>query len=197
MIGRMEVLSYAAAERSHNRVLIARAVAVLADLLQIGALPFTVEGALSPVDDGIDIATAAVLTFLIGPHLAFLPSFAVKLLPVADLAPTWTIAVLIATGGRTAIKPPLAPVPMLPAADPGGRRIGRAARARAVGWFVVLFVIGFAVGGLYLMPHLPVPRPGLATGSWGYWEQNYAGAVVGGILGLLAARTVLQRAGRP
>jgi hypothetical protein len=191
MIRRMDVLDSRSPPppiHSPSRVLVARGVAVLADLIQIAALPVTAAGALSPIDDGIDIVTAAVLTLLVGPHLAFVPSFLVKMLPVADLAPTWTIAVLIATGGRRA--EPLAPVPMLSASDPGGRQIGRSARTRAVVWFAVVFVIGFAVGGLYLMPHLP------RLSGVGYWRQNWAGALLGGVLGLLAARTVLQRAGR-
>jgi hypothetical protein len=41
-----------------------------------------------------------ILSLLLGWHLAFLPSFAVKLIPVADFAPTWTIAVLIASRHR-------------------------------------------------------------------------------------------------
>ena len=180
--------------RSPARVWLARGVAVVADLLQIAAFPVTVEGAFSPWDDGLDLVTAALLTLLVGPHLAFVPSFLVKMLPIADLAPTWTIAVLIATGGRTA--PPLAPVPMLPASDPGGRRSGRAAQVRAVTWFAVLFTIGFAVGQFYLMPHLPPVAAHVPVGTAGPWRQNWAGALLGGTLGLLAARAVLRRAGR-
>ena len=155
----------------------------------------TAEGALSPVDDGLDVVTAVILTALVGWHIAFVPSFVVKLLPVADLAPTWTVAVLIATAGRSGATP-LAPVPALPASDPGGERGGRSARTRAVAWFVVLFAIGFAVGKLYLMPHLPPVVGNWPAGGSGLWRQNWAGGVLGGGLGLLAARTVLRRAGR-
>ncbi len=187
-----------------NRVMLARAVAVVADLVQVGGFMVTAEGVFSPIDDGLDIVVAVLLTGLVGWHIAFIPSFFVKLMPVADLAPTWTVAVLIATGGRrtggtSAGQPsPLAPVPMLSASDPGGRRTGRSARARAVVWFAVVFVIGFAVGGLYLMPHLPsLPTGGPgAAGRLGYWERNWAGALLGGGLGLLASRAVLRRAGR-
>jgi hypothetical protein len=189
----MAVLDYFPASpptRSPQRVWLARAVAAAADVVQLGAFPVTAEGALSPIDDGLDVLTAIVLTLLVGPHLAFVPSFLVKLLPIADLAPTWTIAVLIATAGRTSDAEPLAPVPMLPAGDPGGRRIGRSAYLRATVWFAVLFVIGFAVGGAYLMPHLPL-RAGLTL-----WQQNWAGAILGGATGLWAARNVLRRAGR-
>ncbi len=203
----MEVLPYQTpspvrAVRSQQRVWIARAVAVAADLIQVAAFPVTAEGAISPVDDGVDVVTAVVLSLLVGPHVAFVPSFVVKLLPIADLAPTWTVAVLIATGGRASASSaaaggpasPLAPVPMLAAADPGGRRIGRSARVRATVWFVVLFGIGFGVGGLYLMPHLP-PLTGLTPGGAFYWKRNWAGAVLGGVLGLMSVRTVLRRAG--
>ncbi len=201
----MEVLPYQTpvpAVRSLQRVWIARAVAVAADLIQVAAFPVTAEGAFSPVDDGVDVVTAVVLTLLVGPHVAFVPSFLVKLLPIADLAPTWTVAVLIATGGRASASSaaaggpasPLAPVPMLPAGDPGGRRTARSARVRATAWFVVLFLIGFGVGGLYLMPHLP-PLTGMTPGGSFYWERNWAGALLGGVIGLVAARTVLRRAG--
>jgi len=81
-----------------GRVRAARFLALGADLLQIALLPLVVEGFASPVDDLIDLATGAVLIKLVGFHWAFLPSAAVKLLPVADLAPTWTAAMLLATG---------------------------------------------------------------------------------------------------
>ena len=80
------------------RVRAARLVALGADLAQIVLLPLVIEGFASPLDDAIDLAVGLVLIKLVGFHWAFLPSAAVKLLPVADLAPTWTAAVLIATG---------------------------------------------------------------------------------------------------
>ena len=45
----------------------------------------------------LDVVVAIVLTLLVGWHIAFIPSFIIKALPFADMAPTWTIAVLIAT----------------------------------------------------------------------------------------------------
>jgi len=42
----------------------------------------------------------AVLVSLVGFHWAFLPSFVTKMLPFVDLAPTWTMALIIATRGR-------------------------------------------------------------------------------------------------
>lgn len=68
-------------------------LAILADVLQLAVLPLFVEGAASPADDIFDLCTAGVLTFLVGWHWEFLPSFAVKLVPGVDAAPLWTLAV--------------------------------------------------------------------------------------------------------
>ena len=97
---------------SPGRIRAARAVAVCADLIQIG-FPYAFgEGFLSPLEDALDIAVCLALTALVGWHVAFLPTFLIELLPIGDLAPTWTIAAFLATrGGRpSAPKPPLLPV---------------------------------------------------------------------------------------
>jgi hypothetical protein len=90
----------ALAPPTKGRIRLAWIVAVAADAIQIGAAPFVAEGFLSPLNDALDIAVAIALILLIGWHLAFVPSFVVKMLPVADLAPTWTLAVFIATRGK-------------------------------------------------------------------------------------------------
>ena len=72
---------------------IALLLAILADALQLAFLPIFIEGAESPVADLVDVVMAAVLYFLLGWHWEFLPSFAVKLVPGADLVPLWTLAV--------------------------------------------------------------------------------------------------------
>jgi hypothetical protein len=82
---------------SPRRIWLARGVAIAADAIQIAILPASVWGAASPVDDVFDVVVAGILTLLVGWHIAFVPSFIVKLLPVADLAPTWTMAIFIAT----------------------------------------------------------------------------------------------------
>lgn len=84
---------------SRPKLLAAYGVAICADFIQIGVLPITTEGFLSVVNDFLDIVTGIILTLLIGWHIAFLPSFFVKLIPVGDLAPTWTLAVFIASRG--------------------------------------------------------------------------------------------------
>jgi hypothetical protein len=72
-------------------------VAILADAVQIVLLPLFGPGALSPLNDLLDIAVAWTLIRLLGWHWAFLPSFFAELVPGLDLVPTWTLAVLIVT----------------------------------------------------------------------------------------------------
>ena len=68
-------------------------LSVAADALQIFVFPFFAEGALSPADDILDLAVAAVLVRLLGWHWEFLPAFAGELVPGVDLVPFWTLAV--------------------------------------------------------------------------------------------------------
>jgi hypothetical protein len=75
------------------RLRAAMILAILADVLQIAVFPIFVEGAESPADDILDLGMGAVLTYLLGWHWEFLPSFAAKLVPGVDLVPFWTIAV--------------------------------------------------------------------------------------------------------
>jgi hypothetical protein len=86
--------------RPAGRVRAARAFAIAADILQIAVFPVFAPGVVSPWNDGLDFLVAAVLTWLIGWHWAFLPSFAAELVPGLDLVPTWTAAVFFATRGR-------------------------------------------------------------------------------------------------
>ena len=73
--------------------LLAFAVAIVADATQfvlfllIGAV-----GSQIPVI-AIDVLTGIILWRLLGFHWAFLPSFVVELLPIAELFPSWTLAV--------------------------------------------------------------------------------------------------------
>ncbi|HZV35836.1 MAG TPA: hypothetical protein VFB72_14770 [Verrucomicrobiae bacterium] len=80
-----------------NRIKAARLIAIAADFLQIAVFPLFLEGLLSPINDALDVLVCILLTWLVGWHFAFLPSFLVKFVPMADLAPTWTIAILFAT----------------------------------------------------------------------------------------------------
>jgi hypothetical protein len=69
-------------------------IAVLADAVQIIAFSFFVEGAASPLDSGLDLLIAVLLTVLLGWHWEFAPSFVAELIPGIDLVPFWTLAVV-------------------------------------------------------------------------------------------------------
>ncbi len=75
------------------RLRIAMIVAILADILQIAVFPFVLEGGASPPDDVIDLCVGGLLTWLLGFHWEFLPSFAAKLIPGVEFIPLWTLAV--------------------------------------------------------------------------------------------------------
>ena len=76
---------------------VAWAIAVAADALQIVAFPLFVEGGISPADSALDLIVAFLMIRLLGWHWAFLPTAAAKLIPGADLFPTWTTAVWFVT----------------------------------------------------------------------------------------------------
>jgi hypothetical protein len=82
---------------TRSTVAAAYIIAMCADAIEIGLAPLFSEGFMSPLDDILDTVVCVVLTMLLGWHIAFIPSYVIKLLPIADFAPTWTIAVLIAT----------------------------------------------------------------------------------------------------
>ncbi len=85
--------------------MLARGIAVIADAVQICLAPVFAEGAVSPFDDALDLLVGCLLIYLLGFNYAFVPSFFIKLLPIADEAPTWTIAVFFATRGRQVLEP--------------------------------------------------------------------------------------------
>jgi hypothetical protein len=59
-------------------------LAMSGDALQLFVMPFYAEGALSPADDVLDVAVAAILVRLLGWHWEFLPAFAAELIPGVD-----------------------------------------------------------------------------------------------------------------
>ena len=93
-----------------RRIWIARAIAVLVDLSQLALLPTE----LTPLNNAIDVVTAAVMVALVGWHWAFLPTFLAELVPFVDLVPSWTLAVVVATRGRTGAPPAALPPPGQP-----------------------------------------------------------------------------------
>jgi len=85
---------------SRKRILAARALAVIADAIQIGLLPLFVQGAASPLNDALDVVVGAGMVALVGWNWVFLPTFVAELVPFLDIAPTWTVAAFIATRAR-------------------------------------------------------------------------------------------------
>jgi len=96
----MSFLDYFNSLKPEHRL--AWAVAIAADTLQIAAFPFFVEGGVSPADSALDLIVAFVMIRLLGWHWAFLPTAAAKLIPGADLFPTWTTAVWFVTRNQVA-----------------------------------------------------------------------------------------------
>jgi hypothetical protein len=86
--------SFLKSQRSRFRA--ALALAIAADAVQIVIFPLFAEGAISPLDDILDLTVAVVLTQLIGWHWEFLPSFIAEIVPGLDLVPFWTLAVVSA-----------------------------------------------------------------------------------------------------
>jgi hypothetical protein len=68
-------------------------VAIITDVFQIAFSPMFFAGAASPADDVLDLVVAGILSYLLGWHWEFLPSFFAKLVPGVDLVPLWTLAV--------------------------------------------------------------------------------------------------------
>jgi hypothetical protein len=108
-------------DKSRGRVLAARIIAVVADAVQLGLLPLFAGGAPAGFDAVLDVVVGVAMIALVGWHWAFLPAFALEIVPVVDLAPTWTIAVFLATrhAGRAESPVPatrIDPPPLPPAA---------------------------------------------------------------------------------
>ena len=94
-----------AAARWRGRRKLAWTIAVAADALQVALLPLFAGGIASPISDGLDLAVAAAMIFLLGWHIAFLPTLIAEFIPIVNLVPTWTAAVWLVTRSQ---KPPAA-----------------------------------------------------------------------------------------
>jgi hypothetical protein len=90
---------------SRARLRAAWIIALLVDAIQI---PATASGPLGWfLDAGLDLLTMAAMWALVGFHWAFLPSFVTEAVPYLNLAPFWTLAVALATRGRSGEGPTL------------------------------------------------------------------------------------------
>jgi hypothetical protein len=114
---------------SKSRIKAAWVVAVSADLLEIVLFPLFAPGCLSLLNDALDLLTGIILTVLVGWHFAFLPSFAIKVLPIVDIAPTWTIAIALATRQKR-ISPQETPTHVYTDPPPAPRQLNLPAAAK-------------------------------------------------------------------
>ena len=95
----------AAVAKFRGRQKLAWTLAIAADALQVAMLPLFAGGLASPISDALDIAMAMAMIFLLGWHIAFLPTLIAEFVPVVNLIPTWTAAVWLVTRSQ---KPPTA-----------------------------------------------------------------------------------------
>ena len=72
------------------RMVLALAVALVTDALQFGLGPL----GWVFIDQGLDTVAMVLTTWILGFHLLLLPTFVVKLVPVAEELPTWTACVI-------------------------------------------------------------------------------------------------------
>jgi len=64
---------------------------------------------------------------------------------------------------------------------------------KAIVSFLFVFVFAFVLGGWFLMPHLPpVPDHPVTVFETEYWTTNWAGAVLGVVLGGMSAWSILR-----
>jgi hypothetical protein len=100
---------------SRKRKAIAAFVAGVSDLAQMAFFPAFVEGAASPFEIALDVATALVILLIVGFRWRLALALAAELVPGVDLFPTWTAVVLSLP---TEPAPAPAAVPALPEQKP-------------------------------------------------------------------------------
>jgi hypothetical protein len=71
---------------SRRRVLVAYAIAIATDVIQIGLGPL----GLIMIDEVLDIVAAILITGLIGFHYLLLPTVVIEAVPVVSFMPSWT-----------------------------------------------------------------------------------------------------------
>jgi hypothetical protein len=67
-------------------------------------------------------------------------------------------------------------------------------RVSAAVSFLFVFACVFVLGGLFLMPYLPpFPDRPVSAFEGQFWTTNWAGALLGIVLGALSARSILKK----
>jgi hypothetical protein len=99
-------LMFRAPRLTRTRIVLALAVAALADGLQFLLGPCGWMFA----DQAIDLVAMFVTAWAIGFHLLLLPTFVVELFPVVDVLPTWTACVIAVIALRKREQRPAPPL---------------------------------------------------------------------------------------
>jgi hypothetical protein len=87
---------------TRSRIRSAYAVAIATDVLQFALGPFGWAGS----DEVLDVVAMILTTMLIGFHPLLLPTFAIELVPIADILPTWTACVALVVAMKKKQAPP-------------------------------------------------------------------------------------------
>ncbi|SRR5258708_6325346 len=90
---------------TRSRIRSAYAIAIATDVLQVALGPFGWVG----TDEVLDVVAMMLTTRLIGFHPLLLPTFALELVPIIDMLPTWTgcVALVVALKKKQAPPPSL------------------------------------------------------------------------------------------
>lgn len=79
-------------------------LAIAVDLMQapatVAQLSVALAAPVEVIDMAVDAIVAIVMTRLLGFHWALAPGFLAEIVPVVDIAPSWTIAVYAVTQAR-------------------------------------------------------------------------------------------------
>lgn len=87
---------------TRSRIVLALAITILADAIQL--IPGPLGWAF--IDQIIDVIAMVLLSFTVGFHVLFLPTFVAELIPAVTMFPTWTACLLIVMAQRRKRKPP-------------------------------------------------------------------------------------------
>jgi|SRR5579864_7147666 len=91
---------------TRSRILLAMAVAVVTDAMQLGLGPLGWAFA----DEGLDVLAMVVISATIGFHALLLPTFVIEFIPGPDMLPTWTgctAAVILLRKKKSPAPPPV------------------------------------------------------------------------------------------
>jgi hypothetical protein len=100
----------AAAHTTRRRKRAALLIAAAGDLAQLALAPLFAAGALSPLDDALDVIIAGLLLLALGRSWRIALALGFELVPGAALFPTWT-AVIATLPAQADELPALAPSP--------------------------------------------------------------------------------------